>query len=155
MKYCSDIYYQPHNKQSGEKLLHKLLDDLLQHANENISSIEKLLYTQGSKMSILLILTSLPNTFPLYKLEKFLSEQLRSSMDFVHDTSVASQLYKVGTTKLQDKLQTTQSEGYTVESGKQLCTICNKKLGYSVLSVGKDNQIAHYGCYQREQLGTI
>ena len=71
MKYCSDVYYQPHNKQTGERLLHKLLDDLLQHASENISSIEKLLYTQGSKMSILRILTSLPNSFPLYKLEKF------------------------------------------------------------------------------------
>ncbi|CUM47265.1 uncharacterized protein AC631_01944 [Debaryomyces fabryi] len=155
MKYCSDVYYQPHNKQTGERLLHKLLDDLLQHTSENISSIEKLLYTQGSKMSILRILTSLPNSFPLYKLEKFLSQQLRSSMDSVHDTNVASQLYKVGSTKLQDKLQTIQSEGYTVESGKQLCTICNRKLGYSVLSVGKDKQIAHYGCYQREQIDTI
>lgn len=155
MEYCSDVYYQPHNKQSGEKLLHKLLEDLLQHTSENISSIEKLLYTEGSKMSILRILTSLPNSFPLYKLEKFLSQQLRFSMDSVHDTNIASQLYKVGSTKLQDKLQTIQSEGYTVESGKQLCAICNKKLGYSVLSVGKDKQIAHYGCYQREQLDTI
>lgn len=154
MNYCSEIYYQPHNKLTGEGLLHKLLDDLLQHPSENVSSIEKLLYSQGSKMSILRILTSLPNTFPLFKLSAFLSENMRSSNAFVHDTAMANQLYKVGTIKLQDKLHRTQSESYTIDNAKQLCSICNKQLGYSVLSVDKNHQISHYGCYQREQLDT-
>lgn len=149
MNYCADIYGQPNSQNIGEQLLHKLLDDLLMQYDENISKIEKLLIHQGSKMSILGVLTSLPNSFPVSKLSFFLTSNLRLNQELVHDSRIASQLYKVGLVKLQHKLLTTESEGYLLQNGKQLCEICSKKLGYSVLSVDKNNQIVHYGCYQR------
>ncbi|ODV70524.1 vacuolar carboxypeptidase Y [Hyphopichia burtonii NRRL Y-1933] len=154
MTYCSDIYYQPHNKTTGENLLHKLMEDLLIHYDENLDKIEKLLILQGSKMSILRILTSLPNSFPMNKLSIFLQANLRNIQELLHDSRLAQQLYKVGSQKTRHKLLTKQSEGYPVQNARQLCGICNKKLGYTVLSIDKNNQVVHYGCFQRERAGT-
>ncbi|ABN66606.2 vacuolar carboxypeptidase Y [Scheffersomyces stipitis CBS 6054] len=149
MQYCCDIYQLPNSQNIGEQLLHKLLEDLLMNYHENVESIEKLLTLQGSKMSILRVMTALPNSFPLHRLEKFLTSHMRGSQETLHDARIASQLYKVGSIKLQDRIWKIQSQEYPIASGKQLCTICNKRLGYSVFSVGKDNQIVHYGCAQR------
>lgn len=151
MEYCSDIYQQPNSRESGEKLLHKLLEDLLMHPEENVTSIEKLLNQQGSKMSILRVLTSLPNSFPLTKLAAYLAESLRKSEQQLHDGQLASQLYKVGLIKVQEKLLSTQAEAYPIQSGRQVCPICSKRLGYSVMSVDKNNHVVHYGCFQRSR----
>lgn len=147
--YCSEIYQKPHSKEIGTKLLHKLLEDLLMNYHANIDSIEKLLCLEGSKMSILQVLTALPNTFPLHKLSKFLTASLRNSQEALHDGRIASQLYKIGNVKLQDKVLQQQSQGYTIESAKQECSICHRRLGYSVFSVGNDGQVVHYGCAQK------
>lgn len=151
MEYCSEVYYQPHSQETGEKLLHKLLEDLLMHYQENIDKIEKLLTLQGSKMSILRILTSLPNQFPMTKLSVFMTRNLRNTQELLHDSRIASQLYKVGQIKSYHKLLTCESEGYPIQSGKLLCGICNKKLGYTVLSVDKNNQVVHYNCLQKSK----
>lgn len=149
MDYCSDVYYQPHSQETGEKLLHKLLEDLLMHYQENMDKVEKLLTFQGNKMSILRILTSLPNQFPMAKLSEFMKRNLRNTQELLHDSRIASQLYKVGLIKSHHKLLTCESEGYPIQSGKLLCGICNKKLGYTVLSVDRNNQVVHYNCLKK------
>lgn len=149
MQYCSDIYGMPNSKEYGTKLLHKLLEDLLMHYGENIDAIEKLLRSQGSKMSILRVLTSLPNSFPINKLNEFLRDQLRLTRETLIDSRFSSQLYKVGSIKLQHELLTKQSESYSIDSSRKPCSICHKKLGYSVLSVNDKNQVVHYACHQK------
>lgn len=149
ISYCSDIYHRPHSKEVGRRLLHKLLEDLLMNYQSNIDSIEKLLRLQGSKMSILQVLTALPNSFPLHKLSNFLTESLRNSQESFHDGRIASQLYKIGNVKLQDKVLQEQSQGYSIESAKQECSLCHRRLGYGVFSVEKYGQVVHYGCAQK------
>ncbi|ODV79761.1 vacuolar carboxypeptidase Y [Suhomyces tanzawaensis NRRL Y-17324] len=148
IEYCADIYNQPQSKTVGEDLLQKLLEDLLVEQDDNIDSIEKLLLLQGSKMSILKVMTSLPNSFPLNKLVGFLTRHLRETQESLHDGRIVSQLYKVGSYKLQDKIWSIQSQGYAIESSNQLCAICGRRIGYAVLSVDKKDQIVHYGCVQ-------
>ncbi|CUM66219.1 uncharacterized protein PRCAT00003879001 [Priceomyces carsonii] len=149
MKYCSEIYRQPNNEHVGQLLLHKLLEDLLTHSEENIDRIEILLNLQGSKMSVVKTLAALPNSFPLSSVAGFLTENLRKTTETLHDTRAYSQLYKVGMIKLQDELLTSQSKGYSIESGRELCPICNKRLGYGIFTVDKKDDVVHYGCYQR------
>ncbi|EGV66606.1 vacuolar carboxypeptidase Y [Yamadazyma tenuis ATCC 10573] len=148
IKYCSDIYTE-NNKDLGTKLLHKLLEDLLMNYTENTDSISKLLKSQGSKMDTLRVLTSLPPSFPVRKLDRFLSNQYRMSKKTLVDSRLASQLYKVGNIKLQHELLMRSNKSYTIESSKKLCPICKKRLGYSVFTVRND-QIVHYACYQTE-----
>lgn len=149
MEYCSELHQQPNSRESGKNLLHKLLEDLLMHPDENVGSIERLLNSQGSKMSILSVLTSLPNSFPLAKVASYLSESVRKSEQLLHDGQLASQLYKVGLIKVQEKLLNAQAEAYPIQNGRQLCPICSKKLGYSIMSVDTDNHVVHYGCLPR------
>ncbi|KAK6461805.1 vacuolar carboxypeptidase Y [Scheffersomyces coipomensis] len=147
MKYCCDIYII--NKTTGQNLLQKLLEDLLINYDENEALIEKLLNLQGSKMSILMVLTSLPKSFPLFKLSKFLNNQIINSQQNNYDSRIISQLYKVGSIKLYDKILNIESENYSIQSNRQICSICNKRLGYSVFTVDKHDQIIHYGCAQK------
>lgn len=150
MDYCSDIYYQPHNKEVGQRLLHKLLEDLLVNVSGNRELIEKLLYAQGTKMSMLRILTSLPNSFPINHISGYLTNTLRASQEELHDSRISSQLYKVGLIKLNASLLEARMEHVDISSGNQPCSICHKKLGYSVFSVNKSGEISHYGCASRE-----
>lgn len=149
IEYSSDIYYQPNGKETGTRLLHKLLEDLLMHYDENIDHIAKLLTTQSSKISMLYVLTSLPDSFPIVKLNTFLNEHLRDSRKQLTDTRLSSELYKVGSIKLRHELLTTQGENYIIDNSRTTCSICNKTLGHSVLSVGKNNNVVHYACYQK------
>lgn len=150
MEYCAKVYHAPNNAETGRKLLHKLLDDLLIQYEVNIDDIVKLLSTHGTKMSILSVLAALPNSFPLSKLSKFMSETIRDSSERLHKSRINSRLHKLSMIKLQDTLLTEKNIAYYIESGKQLCSICNKKLGYSIYSVDNNNQVVHYGCYQRQ-----
>lgn len=147
MQYCADVYRQ-FSHQTGEDLLHKLLEDLLMHYEENQDSVARLLRMQGGKMSMLRILTTLPNSFPLHKLQTFVEESVRNEEEKLSNTRVGSQLYKVGSIKLHHKLLVTESESYSIPNGKQPCPICRNKLGFSVLSVNKSNQIVHFRCLQ-------
>ncbi|RCK67836.1 Vacuolar morphogenesis protein 6 [Candida viswanathii] len=149
MEYCLEIYNRPNGESSGSGLFYKLLEDLLMNYNENIELIIKLLITHGTKIPVLKILAVLPKSFPMHKLKLFFSMELNKSKERVEDTHLISQLYKVGSTNLQYKVMKLQDEGYRISSGKQPCSICNKKLGYSVFTISKDNNVVHYGCTQK------
>lgn len=149
MSYCSGIYNQSHSQVIGQKLLHKLLEDLILANNRDTSSIEKLLNQEGSKMSILRVLTSLPETFPMKNLATFLTNTLRSSKEQLHDSRIATQLYKIGLIKLKSNLLESQREYYSIPSGQKKCSVCGKKLGYSIFSATKAGEIIHYGCQSK------
>ncbi|KAI5951365.1 VAM6 [Candida jiufengensis] len=149
MEYCSEMYKQPNGKITGINLFHKLLEDLLIDSNYNVDDISKLLTQQGSKMSIQKIFKILPINFPLYKLKSFLNEQIHNVNNNLNDSKMNSQLYKIGSTNLKSKVLNLQNEGYKISSSKQLCPVCNERLGYSYLTVTNDGDIIHYGCAQK------
>lgn len=146
MAYCLDIYLQPHNQHTGKTLLHKLLEDLLIHYDENIDRIAYLLAHEGQKMSNLQVLTALPDSFPLHKLGSYLTSTIRHAQASVHDLRAAANLYSVGRAKSKHKLLTTEAEAVSVQSANQPCAICQKRLGYTVFSVDHSGQVIHYGC---------
>ncbi|EGW33175.1 uncharacterized protein SPAPADRAFT_50087 [Spathaspora passalidarum NRRL Y-27907] len=145
MDYALDIYgTTPH---LGTGLFHKLLDDLLNY-DDNFDKIETLLSLHGTKMQIHKVLTQLPDTFPISKLTQFLTHTFANNHKLLHNSRIKAQLYKVGTVNMEDKVLKIQSEGYKISSSKQACAVCNKRLGYAVFGVTKDNQVVHYGCLQ-------
>lgn len=146
MAYSAEVYNQPHMKKEGTRLLHKLLEDLVMHYDENQDLVAKLLKLEGAKMSTLEVLTILPNSFPLHKLQTYIEEQVRNGEDELYTTRVASQLYKIGSAKILHKVLVAESGYCSVNSGNQRCHICGEKFGYSVLCVGNDKRIVHYGC---------
>lgn len=150
MLYCSDIYRQPNMKETGTTLLHKLLEDLVMHYEENQDLVAKLLKLQGGKMHILQVLTVLPDSFPLHKLLVYLEEQVRTSEEDLDSTRISSQLYKIGSAKVHHKLLVAQSDFQAIQSGSERCNICGERLGYGVLSVDKQNRVVHYGCQVKE-----
>ncbi|RLV95803.1 U3 small nucleolar RNA-associated protein 21 [Spathaspora sp. JA1] len=148
MEYASDIYYTT-SSQIGQSLFHKLVEDLLMNYIENLDKVSKLVTLHGSKMSIKKLLTQLPDTFPLYKLSQFLNMSFTKNHELLYNSKLKTQLYKVGTINMEDKLLNLTSEGYKINSSGQPCAVCNKRLGYAVFGVTKDNQVVHYGCIKR------
>lgn len=153
IEYCAEIYEQPNNKETGQKLLHKLLEDLLMHYEENESLVVKLLELQGDKMDILRILTALPNIFPLHKVQLFLQETLSKGDEKLTTSRIASQLYKVGSVKVHNEWLQAQSGAVSIKSSKQMCHICGDNLGYNVLCLDGDSQVVHYRCFSKEENG--
>lgn len=148
IKYCAEIYEQQ-NKRAGQDLLHKLLEDLLMHYEENEALVVKLLELEGDKMDVLRTLTSLPNIFPLHKLHVYLREAVCKEVKLLSTSRVTSQLYKIGSVKIRNEWLRTQSELVEIKSSKQVCRICGKNLGYNVLCLDSDSQVVHYGCFNK------
>ncbi|CAN3365529.1 hypothetical protein DICA4_E26060 [Diutina catenulata] len=126
-------------------LLHTLLDTVISNENETVQSVEQLLNSQGDKMDSLRVLVALPPSFPLVNVAKYLSNIVRLGEQSMATTSIASNLYKLGSKKLHDSVTKETNMGYAVESSNTLCVVCGKKLGYSVLAVRHDEMV-HYGC---------
>ncbi|KAL7664564.1 CNH domain-containing protein [[Candida] zeylanoides] len=150
MAYCAAIYSQPHQQVLGQRLLHKLLEDLI-GAGGGSAAIERLLNQEGVKMSHTRVLQVLPAAFPVARLASYLSTTLRAFRENVDGSRITSQLYKVGTIKLKAQVLESQSAHVAIKSGAQECCVCNKRLGYSVFSVSTKGAISHYGCDQGTQ----
>lgn len=157
MTYATNIYLgdAPKSSQSagikveiGRRLIFKLLEDLLMDYNNNMDKIQRLLDLHGSEISILQILTSLPSLFPLKRLSKFLTQSLLTSKRSSQNTDLQAQLNKVGMIKLQHELVTTECTSYKIDSGRQPCALCHKKLGYGVFALDDKDQVVHYSCLQ-------
>lgn len=146
MAYCEEVYEQPNGQQIGTELLHKLLDDLLMHYDENQDAVVTLLLTQGHRMSTLNILAALPNSFSLHKLNLFLEATTHMKQDELYKTRMTSQLYKVGSTKLHYQLLMAQQDFCIIDSNRELCQVCHKSIAGGVLCAGDNHRAVHYGC---------
>lgn len=148
--YCSELYDND-ERQAGTDLLHKLLEDLLLHYEENIDSITKLLTTQGTKMSMTKTLLTLPSAFPLQKLDSFLSDNLVITENDLQEKMISAQLYKVGAVKVQYDLQKERSRFYKIPSKDEECDTCHQSIGKNVICIDPKDEISHYKCYQNNR----
>lgn len=149
MSYCSDVYSQPNQEKEGTRLLHKLLEDLVMHYEENQDLVAKLLRLQGSKMSTLEVLTLLPDSFPLRKLKVYMEEQVKNADNKLYDSRIKRQLNKIQASKMHHQVLVAESESFTINSEFRKCHICGDKLGYGILCADRDNKIIHYKCYNK------
>lgn len=146
MAYCEEVYEQPNGQQVGTELLHKLLDDLLMHYDENQDAVVTLLLTQGHRMSTLTILAALPNTFSLHKLNLFLEATMHMKDDELYKSRMTGQLYKVGSAKLHFQLLMAQQDFCIIDSSRELCQECHKSMTAGMLCMGDNHRAVHYGC---------
>lgn len=154
-EYCSELYDSPGDRQTGQDLLHKLLEDLLLHTEENMDSITKMLSTQGTKMSATTVLLTLPNAFPLPNLRQFLCDSLKFKDDDLQTKMITALLYKVGSVKVQYQLQKERAKHFKIASKDEECSICHQPIGKSVLCIDPKDKIAHYKCYQKDRDNAI
>lgn len=148
--YCADLFSSPEEVSVGQDLLHKLLEDLLMHYQENRESVAHLLNTQGRRMSMMKVLMALPSNFSIKSISPFLQDKLTTADNENVDKRMKSQLLKLTYTKLRQELLERQSGYYKIESKNDTCKICGDRLGSSILCVDQKNRIVHYKCYQKE-----
>lgn len=146
MRYCAEVYEQPNGQQTGTELLHKLLEDLLMHYDENQDAVVTLLLSQGHRMSTLNILAALPNTFPLHRLSHFLEATTHAKQRELYKARMTGQLYKVGSAKLYYQLLMAHREYCVVDSEKDVCQECGKSVGSGILCAGHNHGVVHYNC---------
>lgn len=150
IEYCADLY-DAGQHQAGQDLLHKLLEDLLLHYEENIDSITQLLTTQGKKMSMTRTLLTLPSSFPLRNLESFIGENLILVDTDLMNKRITSQLYKVGSVKVQYELQKEKAKSYKIANKEESCDICHDSIKKNLICIDPDDKISHYKCYQKDR----
>lgn len=146
MAYCEEVYEQPNGQQLGTELLHKLLEDLLMHYDENQDAVVTLLLAQGHRMSTLNIFAALPNTFSLHKLSSFLEATTHMKENELYKAQMTGQLYKVGSAKLHYQLIMAQQDFCTIDSNRELCQECHKSMSGGMLCAGENHRAVHYGC---------
>lgn len=150
--FCSELYLQ--DKALGAKYLQKLLgiylnpDPALASTSgftQNLKAALELLAAQGSRMSPVDVLQTLPKDLPLQNVSLFLSTQLKLMESNLSQSRIKSSLSKVDLIKSQELLLKLKSQSIVVTDSR-LCKHCSKRLGRSVLSVFPDGNVTHYGC---------
>ncbi|OBA22517.1 hypothetical protein METBIDRAFT_87063 [Metschnikowia bicuspidata var. bicuspidata NRRL YB-4993] len=152
MRYCAKVHDQPNGEEKGQKLLFKLLEDLLMHYNENQDAIARLLTLQGQKMPTLQLLTVLPDSFPLHKILVFLQTTVENLEQKQFNSRIKGQLYKISASKAHYDLVMAQSHHYSIAGSGQICPACTKPLGQSIACVNAADQIIHYGCFDKRKM---
>ena len=146
VEYCASLYSDSRSKEKGKELMHAILLGLCARSADNMDDIEYLLYSQGDKMSILKILSILPNDTPLDRFTSFFIDALTKASGSKFERRIVSHLYKANSTILKEKVGVAQSRAYKIDSPNQPCSICKRPLGKSIICVDCHNQILHYGC---------
>lgn len=149
VEYCVSLYNNSKSKEKGKELMHAILLGLCSKSSDNMDAIENLLYSQGDKMSILTILSILPDDTPLNRFTPFFFDALTKTSGSKTERHIVSHLYKANSTVLKEKLGVAQSHAYTIENANQPCLICKRPLGKSIICADSRNQILHYGCLSK------
>lgn len=146
MEYSALIWGTPGERDIGLGLFFKLFEDLLMHFDENQEQIAQLLVRHGTKLPVLEVLTILPDTFPIHKVEAFFQKTVLDHQNKLDELMLQSSFYRIGLAKIHEELVDIRSESYTIESARQLCGKCQHQYGHKLLCVGDDNQVVHYTC---------
>jgi hypothetical protein len=144
-KYCSDLYES--DKQKGQEALHTLLSLYLRpDDNDNHErAILDLLASQGSRMSAIDVISSLPQGTKLSDIDLFLQSQIRTLTGLSSNGRLNESLLKVHLIRVQEQLLEL-SQTSSVITNHRTCKLCMKRLGQSVISIFPNGTVVHYGC---------
>lgn len=149
--YCSELY--DIDIETGRKALHTLLSLYLSPPPTRNSQLDlalELLSSQGSRMSVVEIINTLPNSTNIKDLSVFLTSQIRTLNKSWNSAELDASLRKVHLVKTQEALLNEQQRSVTITNLKT-CRVCFKRLGHSVISVFPNNTAIHYGCARMYQ----
>lgn len=120
------------------------------HPPQRLDLALDLLATQGSRMSVVDIINTLPSTTKIQDIAVFLTSQIRTLRTSWNNSQLDTALRRVNLVKTQEILLKQQQRSVTISSHKT-CKVCYKRLGHSVISVFPDNTAIHYGCAKTYQ----
>lgn len=150
--YCSDLYEQ--DAAAGRGALHSLMALYLtppeKHMPRRLDLALELLSSQGSRMSVVEIINTLPNATSVQDLVVFLTSQIRTLEKSWNNSELDASLRKVHLVKTQETLLSQQQRSVTITNLKT-CRVCFKRLGHSVISVFPNGTAIHYGCARAYQ----
>lgn len=150
--YCSDLYEQ--DPVAGRSALHSLMALYLtppeKHIQRRLDLALELLSSQGSRMSVVEIINTLPNATSVQDLVVFLTSQIRTLEKSWNNSELDASLRKVHLVKTQETLLSQQQRSVTITNLKT-CRVCFKRLGHSVISVFPNGTAIHYGCARAYQ----
>lgn len=150
--YCSDLYEA--NPKAGRAALHILMAMYLsppsKKEKQQIDLALDLLASQGSRMSVVEIINTLPDTTGLQDIIIFLMSQVRELEKIWKKSEIETALRKVDLVKTQEALLNLRQRSVTI-SNINSCRVCFKRLGNSVLTIFPDGVSIHYGCTRAYQ----
>lgn len=150
--YCSELYDR--DVKVGRAALHALMGLYLTppHRNQQqrLDLALDLLSSQGSRMSVVEIINTLPNSTSIHDLAVFLTSQIRTLKKSWNAAELDTSLRKVHLVKTQEALLDKQQRSVTITNLKT-CRVCFKRLGHSVISVFPNGTAIHYGCARAYQ----
>ena len=144
--YCSELY--ENDKEAGRAALHILMSLYLTPQKDQMQRLDlalELLSSQGSRMSVVDIINTLPNSTSIRDLAIFLTSQIRTLKKSWNTVEMDTSLRKVNLIKTQETLLAQQQRSVTITNLKT-CRVCFKRLGHSVISVFPNGTAIHYGC---------
>lgn len=143
-EYCWKLYER--DLKAGQESLHLLLSLYLRPPYEGYSKpILDLLSSQGSRMSAVQVIQSLPSDTKVIDIDAFLQSQLRSLTSAVKEGQLATNLRKVNLIRTQEQLLELGNK-HAVITNLRTCKECMKRLGHSVISMFPNGTVVHYGC---------
>lgn len=110
-----------------------------------------LLATQGSRMSVVDIINTLPPGTTIRDIAVFLTSQIRALRTSWNGAQLDAALRRVHLVKAQEALLAQQQRRATTITSLRTCRVCFKRLGHSVISVFPDGTAIHYGCARAYQ----
>ncbi|KAI9717023.1 MAG: hypothetical protein M1812_004958 [Candelaria pacifica] len=121
-----------------------------------------LLSRHGARLPASSTLDLIPSTLPVKDLESYFGGRIRSANSIVSEGRVMVGLRKSEVVRAQamlllgDGLPGAQGgrNRRVVVGEEQVCGVCHKRLGGSVVSVLPDNSVVHYGCTSKSQRGS-
>ncbi|KAK3304211.1 uncharacterized protein B0T15DRAFT_535805 [Chaetomium strumarium] len=121
-----------------------------------------LLSKHGSRLPAASTLSLVPDTLPVAQLESYFRGRMRSANSAVNETRVLAGLRKTALFTSQSLLYL--GDGIPGGQGgrnrrvligeEEVCGVCHKRIGGSVVAVLPDNAVVHYGCLGRSAAGT-
>ncbi|ODV98145.1 hypothetical protein PACTADRAFT_47953 [Pachysolen tannophilus NRRL Y-2460] len=158
LNYCLKFYEKPEqNEKLGNKLLSLLLSKYLDplpsvdNAKEDLyfnKALEILSSPSGLCLDFLELLTKLSNAkrkIPISQISNFLKLNLNQLTKELNRSIINGNSLKLSNTKLKLTRSLTKNESIIITETSK-CSMCKKKLGYSVLSWFPDGTVVHYGC---------
>lgn len=151
--FCADVYDE--NTVLGRHALHTLMALYLTPPEatkfpQRLDLALDLLASQGSRMSVVEIINTLPSDTKIHDIAIFLTSQIRTLRASWNNAQIDTALRKVDLVKAQEELYQRQQKSVTITNLKT-CRVCFKRLGHSVISVFPDGTAIHYGCARAYQ----
>lgn len=145
LSYCLAIYEESSLK--GERLMISLLSKYFASEKTTQEALN-LLSTQSVKLDLEELLQTIPDSVSISKLYQCLVLGLQKIEVRLIKSNFIQNLEQLQRSKLKEQ-KLKLHKNHVIIDESSICSICQKRLGFSVINWLPDNSVVHYGCFQR------